>query len=519
MSTDSVGKTKSSGLLRLVRWLALAAVVMVTLVALLYAVENFRGRRAWADYRQSAAARGLVLDFKAHVPAPVPEEQNGASIPLIESWFDPRFRPNGDPALWPGLHDEAENLVGRERDQTKRRLVDLVAWQQALAAAAAGEKVEPKIRSQSRMPEERAAAATNVLAALKPYEPALEQLRESIKRPHFRYPVEYNVEQPFTILLPHLQNVRRVSRLLALRSSAHVAAGRPEAAAEDVLLSLALVDSFKEEHFLISYLVRAAMVQLASHAVWEGLVQQQWTDAQLKAIQERAGRNDFLLGLQRALETERAAGIAAIDWIKSGQSGQRLHSLGEPDGQADDGAPSLVSLMPRGWWDMEKVSFVRLFESQAGPMSAALKSGSFAGVTDASAGDPKLAPGLGRFWKHEMMAAMLLPALDKVQRRAAVAQATVDQMVTACALERARLATGQYPETLAALTPAFLPAPPRDVMTGQPLLYRPRDNGYLLYSVGWDRDDDGGAPGKTLFDLGQGDWTWHLQPASAAPPE
>jgi hypothetical protein len=76
-------------------------------------------------------------------------------------------------------------------------------------------------------------------------------------------------------------------------------------------------------------------------------------------------------------------------------------------------------------------------------------------------------------------------------------------------LERYRLANGQFPETLEALAPRFISRAPNDVITGQPYKYRRTDDGqFILYSVGWNEKDDGGVPGKTLFDLTQGDWVW-----------
>ena len=85
----------------------------------------------------------------------------------------------------------------------------------------------------------------------------------------------------------------------------------------------------------------------------------------------------------------------------------------------------------------------------------------------------------------------------------------VDRARTACALERFRIAHGKYPETLDALTPQFIEKLPHDVINGQPYKYRRTDDGqFILYSVGWNEKDDGGVPGRNLFDLTQGDWVW-----------
>lgn len=66
------------------------------------------------------------------------------------------------------------------------------------------------------------------------------------------------------------------------------------------------------------------------------------------------------------------------------------------------------------------------------------------------------------------------------------------------ALERHRLARGSYPETLESLFPEALAELPIDPWSGAPLRYRlvdpatdPQGRGYLLYSIGADRVDDG----------------------------
>jgi hypothetical protein len=51
---------------------------------------------------------------------------------------------------------------------------------------------------------------------------------------------------------------------------------------------------------------------------------------------------------------------------------------------------------------------------------------------------------------------------------------------------------GQLPASLIELVPAYLSALPLDDYSAQPLIYRPVETGFLLYSVGHDRTDDGG---------------------------
>jgi hypothetical protein len=67
------------------------------------------------------------------------------------------------------------------------------------------------------------------------------------------------------------------------------------------------------------------------------------------------------------------------------------------------------------------------------------------------------------------------------------AQTAVNQATVACALERHRLAHGQFPDTIDALVPAFLPRLPNDVLRGRPLNYD-RTNG--VYTLRGDRIAD-----------------------------
>jgi hypothetical protein len=92
-------------------------------------------------------------------------------------------------------------------------------------------------------------------------------------------------------------------------------------------------------------------------------------------------------------------------------------------------------------------------------------------------------------------------------RHVAFIQDTIIQARIACALERYWLRNGSYPLTLSALVPDFMPEIPNDLMTGKPMIYRrTASDKFLLYSVGWDRVDDGGSPA----DRGKptGDWVW-----------
>jgi hypothetical protein len=113
---------------------------------------------------------------------------------------------------------------------------------------------------------------------------------------------------------------------------------------------------------------------------------------------------------------------------------------------------------------------------------------------------------------YNILERMLLPALGNAVEKFARAQTSADSARTAIALERYRLAHGEYPESLDVLAPQFIAKLPHDVINGQPPHYRQTSDGqFVLYSVGWNETDDGGEVGLTKngnVDINTGDWVW-----------
>jgi hypothetical protein len=64
--------------------------------------------------------------------------------------------------------------------------------------------------------------------------------------------------------------------------------------------------------------------------------------------------------------------------------------------------------------------------------------------------------------------------------------------LTALAIEQFRDEQGHVPEKIEELQPKFLEEVPEDPFDGEPVRYRRLQKGYVLYSVGRDRQDNGG---------------------------
>jgi hypothetical protein len=512
--------------IRVARRLLIGLAWLVTITAMFYAEEDWRGWHEWNHYRRQLEAGGAQLDLAAFTPKPVPDDQNFAAIPVIESWFTQR---TNFAKKWADHYSLASTMIGSETNPPapegnsyqggKRYFLDLVAWQMAFAAVQSDQtNSNQKFSSGTIDPTSRAIAAPVVLAGLVSSETELDQLRAASDRPYARYPVVYDLDNPWGILLPHLGNIKRTVQRLQLRACAELAAGRTDDALADVKLMLYLADSAKTEPFLISYLVRLACVHIALQPVWEGLAEHAWSDAQLQELQVWFQQYDFVADMKRPLDSERAAGILTGDLLARGK--YNLDILTTDPKQSGSASVNLLGwIAPRGWYHLEQLNDVRLFQLQ---FEGAFDSGQKRVFPRQIASNVKaLAPAFAnnhwitRNWvtviciRHQLMARVLLPALYKIPLRAAAAQTAVDEAAIACALERYRLANEQYPDTLAVLVPRFISQLPDDVISGEPYKYhRTADGQFALYSVGWNETDDGGVPGKTLFDEKEGDWVW-----------
>ncbi len=71
----------------------LAGVILRCLVCLIVAVfafygeEDWRGKRAWKNYRHKLEAAGASLDWTTYIPAAVPDAQNVFKAPHMNEWF------------------------------------------------------------------------------------------------------------------------------------------------------------------------------------------------------------------------------------------------------------------------------------------------------------------------------------------------------------------------------------------------------------------------------------------------
>ena len=502
-----------------------ALACLATLIALFYAEEDWRGRHNWNAFKHDWEIRGEKLDFKDFVPPVVPDELNFAMTPLIASSYDYILTRDGKkiPTL-----ERPTNHVDRLRfdlgdadwhtngtgDWAKGTLSNLQPWQELYRSLATKTNLFP-------VPAQPQTPAADVLLALSRYDKTIEELRQASQRPESRYPLDYATENPAEILLPHLWELKTSALLLRLRAVAELQNDQSEQALADVQLALRLTGAIRTEPIMISHLVRVAMTEIIIQPIYEGLARHQWSDAQLVALDTELAKFDFLADCQLVQKSEVAFTVSEIDYLRRHRNyGKIFTEMGVNHPGESIWENLNYHCAPSGWFFQSAVRNCRIlmqYYPAVGSQAKTISPGKTkeAGDAEKSANDTTQGfDALEWFKKAFNSNNQDLRSSGNFLKKIAFAQSSVDLARTAIALERYRLAHGEYPESLDALTPKFIAEMPHDVIGGGPVKYR-RDsaNQFVLYSIGWNERDDGGVvvfgEGKTpAVDISQGDWVW-----------
>lgn len=439
--------------------------VLVALLALFHLVENWRGKRAWAAWKASREALGERFDVESLLPPPVPDSENFATAP----WTAWRVSPVGQPLPLGPRFGEDPTYSGAWQEG---RRADLKGWERKL-----GKKLD------------------EVLA---PQEPMLKELEEASARPHSRLAKDVRDGDKLTLL-----GFRHDFRVLRTRAQLNLWQGKPDAALKDLLTGLRVVQHLQGEPFLLSHLLRNGLVGILLQPVWEGLQDHRWNEAQIVQLQEALGRVNLLETQRRVWMLHRHMMREPFEEI-SGKS--FLFPTSQPSKLQRLAGLGLSLLIPKGWvyqnvFRMDQVT-ARQGVDVLDPEHRVLH------VLNSS---ERQAPWRG---PYTLMARLFDPRNFHDQNlRTARMQAALDQAFLACALERHRLASKDYPERLEALVPTYLSALPHDVVEGRPLVYqRLNRDAYRLYALGGNGKDEGGliapADGYGRQDPNKGDWVW-----------
>ena len=357
-------------------------------------------------------------------------------------------------------------------------------------------------------------AAADYLAWSGQFTNEFDKTREAANRPFARMDGDYS--RPYRIPAPNLLAVDEVASRLASRAGAFLLLGKPADALRELTLLHGLRSCLEGKPAggpvkWSTAMANVAISSLYAEAVSYGLRLQVWNDSELAALENQLSQVDLVSQAWSALESERAEGCRLLDGGNRSEAALLLKTAGVNMSfwRKLTSPPRLaVEIMPGGWLrqNMAHAAVLeqKMIDSIDRPLGV-IRPHLVEAAGEQIAADLRLHGG-SVYW---FLARNMISPRSASLKTTAQAQTAVNQALVVCALERCRLASGDYPAALRDLDPQFIPLLPSDPVNGEPFHYRLEGPGrFILYSVGWDEKDENGTPADAE---GKGDWVWGRQ--------
>ncbi|MED5453474.1 MAG: hypothetical protein VX961_02990, partial [Verrucomicrobiota bacterium] len=319
------------------------------------------------------------------------------------------------------------------------------------------------------------------------------------KRPYCRFDIQY--QNGYEATLPHLSTLKNAATLFSLRAGEKLARANTNEAMQDTLNGIQLGELLQSEPFLISQLVRIAILDMSIQTFWEGQVNGQWSTEQLKEFQEKIKDIDLLKGIELALKLERNM---ANQWFAD--INQKKRNLGEFDDILGMDTPSYIRyFLSSNQYQINKIiteDFLPGIDISKHKLD----------TKQIKIAEEKILELKNSFLPSRYtLVLMLLPALDSCLLRVSQMQTSLNQANIVAALELYRLKNNKYPSNLNDLKPDFISIIRGDLFHDKGLVYRVNeDNSFSLYSTGYNEKDDEGEffIENNSIKFEKGDWPW-----------
>jgi hypothetical protein len=361
---------------------------------------------------------------------------------------------------------------------------------------------------------------------------ALELVVEGAKRPHYwqEYANKEGTDQMLAVLMPRLSEYRTLAFALRWRAQLHAQQGRYESAFDDLKACYCFGRHLKGSPFLVEQLVGFAIENRATDMVCEILNVYQVDLATLTKLQQ-----DFEKMITGEEFTLNLAGerLFVFDEIQrsftGGLSGGHIipKRVAEffPDVQiiGGGGAGAVYPEKQKTDWLSEFISDIGDVFSQAG--KKAKKGGYILFFHPDKRQTYKATQQLYDYWdvlklktpgqvraegivveeeikkitKGNIFLELMEPAFARCVELGYRNECSSKSLLAVIALMRYKGDNGCYPDNLGELvTAGYLKELPIDPYSNKPLVYKKTDDSFILYSVGTDFADNGGASGKDL---------------------
>jgi hypothetical protein len=288
----------------------------------------------------------------------------------------------------------------------------------------------------------------------------------------------------YNMPLDHLAPLRNNARGLCVEATFWSERGDLARAVNSLIDAFRVGEALRHEPVLISHMVRIATHGPAVSALERTLSRAALSDAELMRLD----------GVLRDIECDEGQSTAF--------SGERWILPAQMDLLVANADPDFTEYVVRQW---REVKSAQIFGSIALAAANTDIERFYAfdimnQMFEASKRPPHERIAASERWKKRLeelpptcyLIRMLCPALSYASINFVRDLANLHMARVSVAVERYRLAHGALPETLDALAPVFLAELPPDPFTGKALYYKRLEPGFMVYSAGADRIDDGG---------------------------
>lgn len=474
-------------LLRGGKYFSFGLLVILGLIVLLLLGISLKGRWDLVVTKKQLLAQGEKLTLAELTPPLVPDAENFFADPMWVELED--LVPSNDNlgTLTPRIPKGERQLDGLSRLLTEEESATLAREFPEFASLLAqapeiGASRKARNAAEKEPDVDRKRTAEFILAVQTAADPLLTRILTLTERTGANFPIRAR-DRSAADLWP-MQYLLSVGQFLGLKAWAEIELGQADAARRHISAMLRLSDILVTDPMLFSLMVRTSLVSIALLPVNEGIKSHLWTDTDLREFENRLAPIDLQSGRILALRGER------------GGLNEMINPSFSPFPQATGAGAPLKRALPQlqGFFPQLALhGYLQIF----GPGDQAAFNQIIQAAIVAAQGSETLPPqdsamfpgdfhkNRGPWFFTHIITSLSLPALAGNAERIAQVQTQIDQTRIACALERFRIAQGEYPKTLTALVPHFLAIPLLDGINGRPMSYHRLPNGeFLLFGPG-----------------------------------
>ncbi len=317
---------------------------------------------------------------------------------------------------------------------------------------------------------------------------ALSAVEQGTQRPSCRFDHDYNAG--LSMLLPHLSDMRNLTRILCAKAYLEAKTGNPDTAWEMVRTQLKFADAMRTEPVLISQLVRISMIFYSCDTIKKLCEIAPPTDQQYRTIESLLGDLDEITSVVRAIDGER---LLFGEWAFNTKD--VMYKTTNLQNNQEDNSGLIFNLII----NFKPISLA----DHAAYMRFMHEGVRFAERPYSREQADVLEKGIQK--KRYILTRMLTPpAIFRIKE-------VHCRMIADLRITRAGLALLQdkqkqdaFPATLEALKLQNINDPFSDGL----LLYKTEGQGFVLYSIGPDQKDNNGSPRqkKQKTDWQETDW-------------